>query len=358
MTNGTGTRDEPPQDTRQSVKAGDAVQVDARRAGAVAHLTLQRPALSRAAKRTLVDALGRWGADPETYAFVLDSTTPGTFCAGSDPVERCGMAQHRDEVLALLAEEARLLWRIECCVKPMASLIDGLVTGSGMGLSVYGTHRVAAEGFAFACPQTSRGWFPDGGATYYLGRLPADIGVYLGLTGARLGRADALALGLVTHCIDRRHFDAIRAALADADPIDPLLDGLHQPHGDGEVLEHRAAIARCFGQPTVEAILDALAAETGPTQAWAAFTAAALSRCAPASLKIALRQLRDSAALDLKSVLEMEYRMAVNGLGRCDRRLPATLEAVTPADVAAVFAPLAGGELILPPRPRSLVALG
>ena len=207
--------------------------------------------------------------------------------------------------------------------------------------------------------------------------MPDQIGTYLGLTGAHVGRADALALGLVTHCIDADHFDAIRAGLADADPVDPLLDERHVPPGApdaGELHQLRSAIARCFGGATIEEILSALAAETGPARDWAQACAATLAKRPPMSLKITLRQLRSAARADLKAALEMEYRMAARCLNRPDvqagmrsavvdkgavpRWNPATLAEVTDDMVAAVFAPMGDRELALPPRPASLVALG
>ena len=48
-------------------------------------------------------------------------------------------------------------------------------------------------------PETGIGFFPDVGASYFLSRLPGQIGRYLGLTGARIKAADALYCGLVTH---------------------------------------------------------------------------------------------------------------------------------------------------------------
>ena len=356
--------------------------VAARRDGALLRITLDRPdalnALTHGMKRTIAAAIMRWGGDPNIYAIVLDAQGSRTFCAGADLTEFHEPAGRRDEILAIQAEETRLLWQLERCIKPSVALIDGLVMGSGVGLSMFGTHRVAGEGYQFAMPETAIGYFPDAGATRFLGRLPDHLGVYLGLTGARVGRADALELGLVTHCIGRQHYAAIRAGLADADPIDPLLDERHKtPHNDGSegaLQRLRPAIARCFGRDTVEEILGAIAAETGAARDWARMTAATLARRCPASLKIALRQLRGAGGLDLKAALETEYRMAVHCLVRPDfqegirtllvdkgdlpRWNPATLAEVTPQMIEAVFAPVGVRELVLPPRPPSLVALG
>ena len=38
----------------------------------------------------------------------------------------------------------------------------------------------------FAMPETGIGFFPDVGGSYFLPRLPGALGMWLGLTGARL----------------------------------------------------------------------------------------------------------------------------------------------------------------------------
>ena len=50
-------------------------------------------------------------------------------------------------------------------------------------------------------PETGIGLFPDVGGSYFLPRCPGEIGMYLGLTGARLKTADALYAGIATHFV-------------------------------------------------------------------------------------------------------------------------------------------------------------
>src|SRR4030066_58624 len=47
-------------------------------------------------------------------------------------------------------EEYGLNWLHECFSKPTISLIDGPVMGSGVGITLFGTHRVAGERYRSA----------------------------------------------------------------------------------------------------------------------------------------------------------------------------------------------------------------
>ena len=117
------------------------------------------------------------------YAVVIDAADDGTFCAGGDLKELARQAN--DDIAtarASLAAEYALNWQIEIFTKPIVSLINGVCMGSGVGLTAFGTHRVAGEGYGFAMPETSIGFFPDVGATWLLTRLPQRFGMYLGLS--------------------------------------------------------------------------------------------------------------------------------------------------------------------------------
>lgn len=62
--------------------------------------------------------------------------------------------------------------------------------GGGVGITIHGQFRICTERTIFAMPETSIGFFPDVGGTFFLPRLPRNIGMYLGLTGARLKNID------------------------------------------------------------------------------------------------------------------------------------------------------------------------
>lgn len=365
----TDSADPLPAGSRQGEGAGTGVRVFRDRAAGT--VMLDRPAalnaLTTSMRAAIAEAFPRWSRDPETYAAVIASANDRAFCVGGDIREIASWGQTRmDDARASLAAEYALNWTLECFAKPTVSLIDGLVMGSGAGISLYGTHRVGGERYRFSMPETGIGLFPDDGVCWVFARMPDSIGMYLALTGRAIGRADAYGLGLLTHCFPAASFGEVREAIADAQPVDQVLDGRHVDPGPGELAELRPAIARCFGGETVEAIIGALRAEQGAAAGWAQGVLADLARRSPTSLKIAHRLVRLARGLDLRATLVLDYRLACRCLenhdffegvravlvdrDRAPAWRPARLEDVSEATIDAYFAPLGAGELVLGSR--------
>ena len=339
--------------------------------GAAGLVQLHRPralnALTTAMRAEIAAAFAGWARNPQVYAVVVESHVERAFCAGGDLREMAELGKTRlDEALRSVAAEYALSWQLECFTKPTVSLIDGLVVGSGVGISLYGTHRVAGERYSFAMPEVRVGLFPDDGVSWALAKMPDEIGMYLALTGRALSRADAYRLGLATHCIPAARFPEIKAALSGADPVDPLLDEHHEDPGAGELDAIRPVIARCFGKESVEAIVSALEAEGGPHEAWVRGVLEDLQRASPTSLKVTYRHVRLARTLDLSATLKQDYRLVTRCMqGRdfyegvraalLDRDhapqwQPATLVEVTGSTVDVYFTSLGENELALSTR--------
>jgi enoyl-CoA hydratase/carnithine racemase len=332
-------------------------------------ITLDRPSRLNALSREMFDSLSehyrRWAPAPHIYGVVMQSTHPTIFCSGGDlKALHNWIEQGAWQTIADFYRAAyEHVWVLEKFIRPNVPLIDGLCLGGGVGISLYGTHCVAGEGYGLAMPQVGIGFIPDVGGSYFLSRLRHQTGLYLALTGKIIGPADAYRLGLVTHCVPAAHFHVIVDAIKDNHPIDRLLDGLHRDPGEGELARLSPAINRIFEAGSVEEILERLDAETGPTQAWAAETAAEIRKKSPTSLKIALRQLRAGRSLPLDEALRLEFRLAqhvikshdyregvdarIVGKGRPPCWQPATLAEVDDAMIARAFEDPAPEELVL-----------
>lgn len=263
--------------------------------------------------------------------------------------------------LRFYAEEYALNTCIKRFPKPYVALIDGIVMGGGVGVSVHGSHRVAGSNIVFAMPETGIGLFPDVGGTYFLPRLPGETGTYLALTGARIGQADALALGLATHAVDSRRFAQLEEVLCQRGALDATLANFSAPPPAGKLAPLREAIDRCFAADSVEEIIARLVDDA--EQPFGRDTARLLETKSPTSLKIALRQMRLGRGLSFEDCMRLEYRVVERVLRKTDffegvRALivdkdnspkwnPARLEDVGESDIDAYFAPLGENELDL-----------
>jgi enoyl-CoA hydratase len=271
-----------------------------------------------------------------------------------------------DSAKTYLRNEYALDWLLECFSKPTVSFINGVCMGSGAGLTAFNTHRVAGENYKWAMPEVKIGLFPDVGLANVLARMPWPIGLYLGLTGRAIGRADAKWLGLVTHCLPSSQFGTILAQLKDAEPIDPILDGLNEIQEKGELQKEESLIQEHFSRSTFGDIFQSLARAEAEGSEWAKRTLAGLRLASPLSLAITDRHIRGAAMLDIRQTLIEDYRLAARCLENHDfhegvRALlrdkdgtphwqPERYEDVTPEVVDAYFAPLDTGELELPSR--------
>lgn len=308
MTDGTNR---PSSETPAAAAAGELLVM---RNGAASVLKLNRPralnALSIGMKATIAQTIPEVARNPDIYAVLLTAADGAAFCAGGDIIELAGLAKRQPGLAQqALADEYALIWLLECFSKPVVSLVNGPVMGSGAGITLVNTHRVAGESYEFAMPETAIGFFPDAGVAHTFSRLPDNVGLYLGLTGRRLQRADAFHLGLVTHCIPSARFDVITAALAAAEPIDPTLDPMHEDLGPGPLQPLRPHIAHCFGADTIGQIVARLERMPAEHQDWSAGVLDDLARASPAALRVALRHIREAAALDRRQVLIRDYRL-------------------------------------------------
>ena len=342
------------------------------RRGAAGLITLNRPhalnAVSLAMVRELTRQLAEWETDPAVTRVIVASRDPRAFSAGGDvrALYDLGRAGRFDEALGYFREEYALNTHIKSYRKPYVALIDGIVMGGGVGISVHGSHRVAGDKFAFAMPEVGIGFFPDVGATWFLPRLPGRLGTYCALTGERLDGADAVVAGIATHRVPSARFPNLIESLCDADPVEESLAACTQSPARGAAAARRNAITALFEADQVEEILGALDAEgamQGPNAAFAAETAALMRTKSPTSLKLALAQMRRGATLDFAECMRTEFRIVsrvVRGhdfyegvraviidKDQAPQWQPATLAAVDPAEVERHFAPVAH-ELELP----------
>lgn len=280
------------------------------RQGAIGLITLNRPKALNALTRAMCIALRRqlrdWEDDPAIRAVVIQGAGDRAFCAGGDVVAlydsgKAGTSAWQD----FFASEYRMNAAIGAFKKPYVALIDGVVMGGGVGVSVHAPYRIATERTLFAMPETGIGLIPDVGGGYFMPRLPGESGMFLALTGERLKAADCLALGIATHYVESGALPDLLSALVEGEVVEQALARFHQSSGDAPLAPYRQQIDDHFRHASVEDIMASLAAGGE----WAKGVGEKLSRLSPTSLKLTFRQMREGAKLDLRSALALEYRI-------------------------------------------------
>lgn len=327
----------------------------AEKRGALGLLTLDRPqalnALTHGMINAIQAALEGWAADDGVTAVAIRGEGRG-FCAGGDiRAVRQMVMEGGDAGLALLRDEYRMNALIGAYPKPYIALLHGVTMGGGAGVSVHGRYRLADASLSFAMPETLIGFIPDVGSSHFLARLPGELGMYLALSGARMGLGDALAAGIVTHAVDATEFDAVIAALAQGEGADAVIRRHAKKALPGMLTPHLRRIQTLFAAGSVEAILERLDRDGSE---FARDTAQTIRTMSPTSLKLTYREVREAASLNLKQCLAMEYRLAAHVLpshdfsegvraALVDKDLapkwnPASLAAVKQGGIDAAFA--------------------
>ncbi|KAH9578618.1 Enoyl-CoA hydratase/isomerase [Trypanosoma melophagium] len=245
--------------------------------------------------------------------YVVKGAGEKSFCSGGDIVS----VTTSDIYKELFYEEYQINYHILTMPNAQVSLWNGYVMGGGVGVSIHGRYRVASERALFAMPETAIGLFPDIGASWFLPRMQMKgLGLYLGLTGARLKGADLVHTGLATHYVPSEKFKQLEESLCqieDPSKVELCLDGFAVKQLPQFTLEpHCKTIEKIFtlkDTTTMEGIMDALSADGSD---FAKNTLDTLNKMSPTSLCVALEmQKRGAKVTDPADVFRADYTGAI-----------------------------------------------
>ncbi|WP_407316108.1 enoyl-CoA hydratase/isomerase family protein [Pseudomonas sp. nanlin1] len=289
----------------------------------VGHLTLNRPealnALSLDMVRAMRGYLDAWALDPHINAVVLRGAGDKAFCAGGD-VRSLHQSYTSGGTLheTFFVEEYALDLCLHHYRKPVLALMDGLTLGGGMGLAQAAELRIVTERSRLAMPETAIGYFPDVGASYFLSRVPGELGTYLGLTGAQIEAADALYCRLADWYVDSERLALLDERLDRVVWTDfPLKDlqgllakigvqALPRPPID----RLRSAIDHFFGLPDIASMIEQLQeVAVADSQEWARKTAMIMRARSPLAMAVSLELLRRGRHCSLEDCFAMELHL-------------------------------------------------
>lgn len=336
--------------------------------GRLGLITLNRPdavnALTAGMARAMLDTLRGWSSNPSITQVLVTGAGNRGLCAGGDIVAiYSDLADGGGASADFWAVEYRLNALINNYPKPYIAFMDGLVLGGGVGISAHGSHRIVTERTRTGMPETTIGFVPDVGGTHLLSRSPGHTGIHAALTGAHLGGAEALYLGLADFHVHSDRLGEL-AWLLETEPVGGIMGRFAEPAPESFLTGQRGWIDEAYAQEGVEAIVARLAEFGARGIAAAEEAAATIAEKSPTALKVTLESLRRARTLSsLEATLEQEYRVGLRFLDTPDFRegiraqvidkdrrpawVPDTLQAVDRDTVDGYFAPLGARELDL-----------
>lgn len=334
--------------------------------GRAGRITLNRPealnALTSDMLRAIDAALEAWRSDPAVALVLIDAAGDRAFAAGGDirDLYATGRAGDFGFGKEFWAFEYRLNAKVARYPKPYVAVMHGFVMGGGVGVSALGSHRIVTDGTEAAMPECGIGLVPDVGGSWLLANAPGRAGEYLGMTGARMGPADAIHAGFADAYVPKDRLEALKARLCETG--DPGAIGAFAAAAPaGELEAFRPAIDDAFSADSPVALEAKLEDGAHAGDPWAAATLKALRRGCPLSVACAMEMIRAARGMTLEEALAQEYRFTARCMERGeflegiraavidkDRKpdwAKPRFSDVTPADVAAMLAPLGAEEL-------------
>ncbi len=337
--------------------------------GAVGHILLNRPKALNALTLDMVYAmtaqLQAWVTDDDIGAVVIEGAGEKGFCAGGDiralyDSGKAGTSYWYD----FYSNEYRLDTLIQEYPKPYVAIINGIVMGGGVGVSVNGAYRVASDRTVFAMPETGIGLIPDVGGSYFLPRLKGKSGIYCGLTGNRLKGADCAYVGVATHYTSESGLDALKSELEAIDPagdlhgqVKGILDGANETV-EAPYAAIEANVDRLFAGQNASAVLNGLEGDVSES---AAKWLSTIKTKSPTSVLVTFEQLKRGADLSFREGMAQELRCVMRiceghdffegvraviiDKDNAPKWSPDTVEAISVAEVLAHFNDLGDKEL-------------
>lgn len=341
------------------------------RDGSAGRIVLNRPqALNALTYEMVVELhaqLRAWENDDSIKFVLLEGAGDKAFCAGGDIRALYDAGPDNSEYSTkFFGNEYRLNLAIKSYPKPYVSMMDGIVMGGGVGLSVPGRRRIVTEKTRCAMPETSIGIFPDVGGTYFLSRAPDNIGAYLGLTGDRMDAANCIYAGFADCMVPSDQLPELTAALCGAEfgsdvlaEIDALIQSFKRDPGPASLATLTTEMPGVFANASMMQIftdLEELATEKSLK------TLKSLKQKSPTSLKVTLQALRSAGDMNFAECISQEYRIIMRIIKNADffegaraiviekdgapKWQPATLDQVSDDHVESYFETLGDLELL------------
>ncbi|EGC35133.1 hypothetical protein DICPUDRAFT_87986 [Dictyostelium purpureum] len=300
------------------------------------------------------------------FVIISANTTDRAFCSGGDIKQFASYHDKPGGVNPFIKNEYKIDYLIHTFSKPIISFVNGIVMGGGVGLSIHCQFRIISEKVLWAMPENQIGYFPDVGSNYFLSRL-GSMGLYIGITGAKLKAKDLIYSKIATHFIPSVEFDRVIDELVNDYSIENerqinfILNKYRKtiPIDDEcTLLKNKDSIDACFSKSVVslQDILERLEDEKKFNLEWSNKTIEIINNNCPMSTAVCFKAIQQATQMSIEDIFTMEIRIGtrlgvrndiVEGVKRSviDRThkakfSPATINDIDPDQVDKIFSPL------------------
>ncbi|KAA3645934.1 MAG: enoyl-CoA hydratase/isomerase family protein [Proteobacteria bacterium] len=293
--------------------------------GKLGQIVLDKPKALNAISTVMIEgmqqALDKWRDDDTVKAVWIEGSGDKAFCAGGDVVMLYHSMQSTpagkipEQAVEFFTKEYHLDHTIHTYPKPVIVWGDGIVMGGGIGLMAGASHRIVTERSMLAMPEVTIGLYPDVGASWFLNRMPAACGEFLGMTGARMSAADALFVKLADYAVASDHYTQLREAIGNTDGgHDAISTVIHQHRSDtsqqdSTLYTHLDRINALMA-PTDMTALVAGFEQLDDSDGWLYKATKGLLRGCPMTLYLVREQIKRAKHKSLSEVFAMELIMS------------------------------------------------
>ena len=298
--------------------------------GNIATITLNKPKALNAINIEMIDAIGvcldKVEQDDAIKCVMISGAGGKAFCAGGDVVglyhsmQETAIGDVPKVASEFFTKEYKLDYRLHTFSKPIIAWGDGIVMGGGIGILGACSHRIVTENSMLAMPEVSIGLYPDVAASWFFNRMPANIGMYLGLTGSRLNASDALFCKLADFFVLNEFKDELLEDLSsldwlgDADIVVHNAIQAHYAFSSDEapvsnVRENYDEIQYLFEHGGLDAIVANLT-QVEPKSKWLGFGQKGFLKGCPITYALVYEQIKRAKHMSLKQVFNMELIMS------------------------------------------------
>ena len=290
--------------------------------GGLGVITLNRPKAVNALSYNMIGlldkALTEFEHNDAVHAVLVRGSGDRGLCSGGDVVSLHKNAVENDLVGAapFFRDEYMLDHRISTYPKPYIPIMNGLVLGGGVGISVSGSHRVVTDSTKLGMPEVGIGFSPDVGGAHYLANTPNNVGTYMALTGTHVSGADAVYAGMADFLVPDDQIETLvqrLTAIEGPAEVELILAECNQP-GTSQLEAEAHWINTAFGGDTVEEILAAVHEVADQDNEFAQKALKAVQRNSPTGMKVSLEAIRRAKHQTLAETLAQDLRTTMNAV--------------------------------------------